>query len=134
MEKENRTIIIQLGDETWEVELLWDKAPNICKAIWSCLPQESFATGSKVCSNEIMFMLPLVMEGENMEWPRIGDVGWFTKRSQINIWYNDPGPLGPLGRTALFGRVTKNLKGIEKEADRIWTKPGAKIRITKKMG
>jgi hypothetical protein len=127
-----KIVVIQLGKETVEVELLWAKAPGICEALWSRLPIESFVTPAKVCSSEIIFMLPFMAEGENMVYPQTGDVGWWVKRQSVNIWYNDAGPLGPLGPTALFGRVTKNLEGIEREAKNIWAKPGAKIVLSKK--
>jgi hypothetical protein len=129
---EKKTVVIQLGNEAVEFELFSDKAPNICEAIWSRLPLESFVTPAKVCSSEIIFMLPFVVEGENMEWPKIGDIGWWAKRSSVNIWYNDAGPLGPLGPTALFGRVTKNLGGIEREAQITWANPGMRIFLSKK--
>jgi len=130
--RDKKVVVIQLGKETAEFELLWDKAPNICEALWSRLPLESFVTPAKVCSSEIIFMLPFMVEGENMVWPKTGDVGWWVKRASVNIWYNDAGPLGPLGPTALFGKVTKNLEGIEREAKNIWAKPGAKIVLSKK--
>lgn len=129
---DRKTVLIQLGSETAEIELLWDKAPGICEALWSRLPLESFVTPAKVCSSEIIFMLPFMAEGENMQWPKTGDVGWWVKRASINIWYDDAGPLGPLGPTALFGKVTKNLKGIEREGKKVWAKPGAKIVLTRK--
>jgi len=127
-----KTVVIQIGNERAEFELLWDKAPGICEALWFRLPLESFVTTAKICSGEIIFMLPFVAEGENMQWPKTGDVGWWVKRQSVNIWYGDAGPLGPLGPTALFGKVTKNLAGIEQEAQKIWAKPGARIVLARK--
>jgi hypothetical protein len=133
MENRNkRAVTIQLGSESAEFELLWDKAPSICEALWSRLPIESFVTPAKICSSEIIFMLPYVAEGENIGWPKVGDVAWWVRRSSINIWYNDPGPLGPLAPTAIFGRVTNNLEGIEREARKIWAKPGTKILLSRR--
>jgi hypothetical protein len=128
----DRLVGIQLGNEIAECELLWDQAPNICNTIWSRLPLESFVTHAKICSHEIIFMLPFMMEGENMKIPKIGEVGWWGKRSCVNLWYKDPGPLGPLGPTALFGKVTNNLEGIEQEAKMVWAKAGKKIVLFRK--
>jgi hypothetical protein len=127
-----KTVVIQLGNERGEIELLSDQAPKFCEALWSRLPLESFTTHAKVCSHEIIFMLPFMADPENMQLPKAGDVGWWVKRSCVNLWYDDPGPLGPLGPTLLFGRVTKNLEGITRQAKEIWKKPGSKILLSRK--
>jgi hypothetical protein len=110
-DRDKKTVVIQVGHATGEIELLWDQAPKFYEALWSRLPLESFATHAKVCSHEIIFMLPFMADVENMQLPKVGDVGWWVKRSCVNLWYDDPEPLGSLGPTLLFGQVTNNPEG-----------------------
>jgi len=128
-EKGGRKIIIQVGTEKAEATLLWEEAPNICKKIWENLPIRSSGTHAKVCNHELIFMLPFMMERENMQKVRPGAVGWWDVRSAVNIWYDDPGPAGPLGPTALFAIVTKNLEGIAREIRKAWIKPGVMVKL-----
>lgn len=120
-------LILEFGEEVSEIELFWNAAPNICEQIWSHLPIESFVTPAKVCGNEIIFMLPFTVGRENLQIPKIGDVGWWDKRVCVNIWYGDPGPIGPLGPTALFGRVSDNLEGIARQAHKNWIDAGTRM-------
>jgi hypothetical protein len=133
MAEKKRKLLIEAGDEKIVVELLWDDAPNFCKELWSRLPLTSHVGVAKICSHELMIMGPMVMPPENTkEKPVPGDVGWWDWRSNINIWYDDLGPLGPLGPTAChFGRVTKNLEGAGRIAARNWVRGGEKIAFKK---
>ncbi len=129
LREEKNKILIQIGKEKAIAELLWDEAPNICRRIWDSLPLESEGHHAKICNHELMFMIPLTIERENLKPVTVGDVGWWDVRSLVNIWYDDPGPNGPLAPTALFGRIKSNLEGIAREAAKIWVKPGVKIRM-----
>lgn len=126
-----KKIVIQYGNERAVATLLWDEAPTICSKIWESLPLESQATLAKVCNHEIIFMLPLVIERENLKPVTIGDVGWWDVRSAVNIWFADSGPAGPLGLTALFAKVTENLEGLARESMKVWTKPGVRVKLTR---
>jgi len=132
MSKEKaRKIIIQIGNEKAIATLLWDEAPTICSRIWENLPLESTTHSAKVCNHELIFMLPLVIERENLKPVTIGDVGWWDVRSAVNIWFDDPGPAGPLGPTALFAKITDNLEGLGREAMKVWAKPGVRVKLTR---
>ena len=124
-----RRISIQVGTEKAEAKLLWDDAPNICKAIWEHLPILSSGTHAKICNHELMFMLPFVVDRENLQEVTPGCVGLWDVRNMVNLWYGDPGPIGPLGLTALFAVVTKNLEGLGREIAKCWNSPGAVVRI-----
>lgn len=129
--EEKKDILIQIGREKAIAELLWNEAPGICKTIWESLPLESDGHHAKLCNHEVIFMLPLMIERENLKPVTVGAVGWWDVRSAVNIWYDDPGPTGPLGPTALFARIRSNLEGIAREAAKIWVRPGVRIRMEK---
>jgi hypothetical protein len=124
-------LLITVGNETAEAELLWSDAPNICKKLWENLPIRARGTHAKVCNHELMFMLPFPMARENLQQVTPGAVGWWDAQFVVNLWYDDPGPNGPLGPTALFAVVTKNLEGIGREIKKTWIKPGIEILLEK---
>jgi hypothetical protein len=128
-----RKLLIEIGDERIEAELLWDKAPNFCKVLWDRMPFTGRVNMAKICSNELMIMAPFTMPAENTkEKPISGDIGWWDWRQCINLWYDDLGPLGPLGATAChFARVTKNLEGAARVGARNWAKAGEKVTFKK---
>ncbi len=128
---EDKNIVIEIGSEKVIVKLLWDKAPNICKKIWENLPLESSATLAKICNHEFMIQLPFNASSENLQPSVPGSVGWWPIRQNVNIWFGEPGPIGPLGPTALFGEVISNLKGLFKEGINAWVKPGIRVSIYK---
>jgi len=128
-EKKQEKLVIQVGSEKAEAMLLWEDAPNICRAIWEHLPIQSSGTHAKICNHELMFMLPFVVDRENLQQVKPGCVGLWDTRNMVNIWYDDPGPIGPLGPTALFAVVTKNLEGIGREIAKSWNKPGVLVKF-----
>jgi len=127
-----RTVVLRIGREEVLIQLLWDQAPGICSKLWESLPLETTAHLAKVCNHELIFMLPFVAERENLQPVQPGSVGWWDVRSAVNIWFDDPGPNGPLGPTALIGRVVANLEGLAREALKVWARPGLRIRLEKK--
>ncbi len=129
--EKTKKIVIQVGNEKAVATLLWDEAPNICSKIWENLPIESTVHSAKVCNHELIIMLPLTIERENLKPVTVGDVGWWDVRSAINIWFDDPGPNGPLGLTALFAKITDNLEGLSREGMKVWAKQAARVKITK---
>jgi len=127
----NKKIVIEIGNEKVVVQLLWDEAPNLCSTIWDNLPIETDAHMAKVCNHEFMIQLPFNAPRENMKPVTPGSVGWWDNRQNINIWFDDPGPNGPLGLTALFGKVVCNIEGLFKEGLKVWAKPGVRVKIYK---
>jgi hypothetical protein len=124
----SRKISIQLGDEKAIAVLLDDKAPETCEAIWNTLPYETEAHHSRICNHEIIFAMPVVVDMENPVLPVVGDVGYWCVRQCVNLWYDE---MKPLGKTALFAKITENLEGFRKEAIKVWQHPGGKIKLDK---
>lgn len=129
--EENRTIVFKIGNSKILVDLLWKDAPNICRKIWENLPIEASATLAKICNHEFMIQLPFDVPLENISEAVPGSVGWWPIRQNVNIWFGELGPTGPLGPTALFGEVKANLKSLFYEGMNCWMKPGTKVIIYK---
>lgn len=121
-----RKISIQVGSEKATAVLLDKQAPKTCEAVWRLLPYETDAHHSRVCSNEIIFMMPAMVDAENPTVPKVGDIGYWTVRQCVNIWYDTMTPLGP---TNLFARIVENLEGFRTEAKKVWGSPGGTVRV-----
>ena len=99
---DKRKLLIEVGGEKATVKLLWSEAPQICQTLWDSLPLESTAHHAKLCNHEYMAQLRLEAPAENFKEVRIGDLGWWERKQTLNLWYDDPGPNGPLGPTCRF--------------------------------
>jgi hypothetical protein len=128
---ENRKLVIEVGGERAQVRLLWDEAPRICQALWESLPLESTAHHAKLCNHEYMAQLLLDAPAENMGPVHVGDLGWWARMQTLNLWYDDPGPNGPLGPTCRFGVVESNLAGLARVAKLVWERSGQRIRLSR---
>jgi len=128
---ETRNLGIEIGEEKIKVKLLWEDSPNICQILWDNLPFESSATMAKICNHEFMIQLPFNAPFENSQLPVPGSVGFWPIRQCVNIWFDDPGPTGPLGFTALFGQIVDNRDGLSSVAAKTWIKPGTRVKFYK---
>lgn len=125
----DKKVVVEIGNEKVIVKLLWDEAPNICKKIWDNLPIETDAHMAKVCNHEFMIHLPFNAPRENMQKVVPGTLGWWDNRQNVNIWFGDPGPNGPLGLTAAFGKVIDNIEGLAREGLKVWAKAGTRVKF-----
>jgi hypothetical protein len=123
-----RKIAIDLGKERAIAVLLDKDAPKTCNLIWSYLPWEADVHHARICKNELIFMMPAIIEMENPVFPVPGDIGYWTTRQCVNIWYDE---MEPLGKTNLFAKIVENLEGLKKEGMKIFKKPGSKIKISR---
>jgi hypothetical protein len=124
-----RKISLTLGKERAIAALLEKEAPKMCDAIWSFLPWEADTYHARICPNELIFMMPAIIESmENPVLPGKGDVGYWLARQCVNIWYDDT---QPLGKTELFAKIVENLEGFQKEARKVFKNPGVKIKVEK---
>ncbi len=126
-----KKMLMEIGTEKMVVELLWDQAPNICQKIWDNLPLETDAHMAKVCNHEFMIQLPFNAPRENMQTVIPGSLGWWDSRQNVNIWFDNPGPNGPLGLTALFGKIVTNIEGMHREGKKVWAKPGTRVKFSR---
>jgi hypothetical protein len=123
-----RKIAITLGKETAIAELLERDAPKTCEAIWSYLPWSADTYHARICKNELMFLMPAIVDMENPVIPVPGDVGYWCSRQCVNIWYDE---MQPLGKTNLFAKIVENLGGLQKEAGKVFKNPGVRLRVSK---
>jgi hypothetical protein len=78
-----------------------------------------------------MVQLPFNAPLENIQPSVPGSVGWWPVRQNVNIWFGDLGPTGPLGPTALFGQIVDNIEGLFSIAVKTWRKPGTRVKFYK---
>jgi len=120
---------ITIGDVEVKAKLLTEKAPNTIKIFESV---EKDLVGklnhAKVCDNELFFQSPVFIdEKENPVYPVAGDIGYWTVRQTICIWY---GKMKPLGPTNLFAQIEPgDLPKFAAEAKKVWNKQGALIKF-----
>ena len=82
--------------------------------------------------SSVFFPIPFFIdEQENPRVSEKGDIAFWNARQTICIFYDDMQPLGP---TPTFGRITGNLEGFQREAVKVWEKPGTIITLKKKEG
>ena len=120
-----KEIIIQIGDVECTAELLTEQAPHTCEAIQRALPISGMATHAKLVDREVFFPVPFFID--HQENPRVsekGDIAFWNARQTICISYDD---MKPLGATPTFGRITGNLEAFQREAVKVWEKPGTII-------
>ena len=127
-----KEITIQIGLEECTAELLTEQAPRTCEIIEQALPITGLATHAKLVDREIFFPVPFYIDAE--ENPKIsekGDLAFWNARQTLCIFYDD---MTPLGATPTFGRITGNLAGFQREAVKVWEKPGTLITLKPKEG
>lgn len=125
-----KEILMTIGDEECTVELLTEQAPRTCEIIENALPLAGMATHAKLVSREVFFPVPFYIdEQENPQVSEKGDLAFWNARQTLCIFYDD---MKPLGATPTFGRITGNLEGFQREAVKVWEKPGTIITLKEK--
>jgi hypothetical protein len=126
----SKEIIMLIGDQECTVELLTQQAPRTCEIIEKALPISGMATHAKLVDREVFFPIPFFIdEQENPRVSEKGDIAFWNARQTICIFYDD---MTPLGATPTFARITGNLEGFQREAVKVWEKPGTVITLKRK--
>ena len=121
-------IRILIGDEECRAELLVEDAPHICAAIAKALPLSGVLSHARLVDREVFFPIPFFIDDqENLKISEKGDIAFWNGRQSVCIFYDD---MVPLGATPTFGRITGNLEGFQREAARVWEKPGTRITFS----
>jgi hypothetical protein len=125
-----KEILIQIGEEECTVELLTEQAPRTCEIIEQALPITGLATHAKLVDREVFFPVPFYIDAEeNSKVSEKGDLAFWNARQTLCIFYDD---MTPLGATPTFGQITGNLAGFQREAVKVWEKPGTIITLKPK--
>jgi hypothetical protein len=125
-----KEIIILIGDEECTAELLTQEAPHTCATIENALPLRGVLSHAKLVDREVFFPVPFFIdEIENPKVSEKGDLAFWNGRQTLCIFYDD---MVPLGATPTFGRITGNLAGLQREAAKVWEKPGTPITLIAK--
>jgi len=118
---------IQIGDRTYEAELLNDLAPNICMAFANSLPVESFSVHAKFAGRELIVMVPFFADPENeILEVKPGDIGYYPGRQTICIFYGDT---MPFGKVSVFARLTDPPEELFEVGDAILEKGWLSAKI-----
>lgn len=126
----SQEIIVLIGDQECTAELLTEQAPRTCEIIEQALPISGMATHAKLVDREVFFPVPFFIdEQENPRVSQKGDIAFWNARQTICIFYDD---MTPLGATPTFGRITGNLEGFQREAVKVWERPGMIITLKRK--
>jgi hypothetical protein len=125
-----KEITILIGEEECTAELLTEQAPRTCEIIERALPLTGLLSHAKLVDREVFFPVPFFIdEPENPQFSQKGDLAFWNGRQTLCIFYDS---MTPLGATPTFGRITGNLEGFQREAAKVWEKPGTKITLTTK--
>ena len=123
-------ITILIGDEECAAELLTEQAPRICEIIEEALPVTGMATHAKLVDREVFFPVPFFIdEMENPRFSEKGDIAFWGARQTVCFFFDD---MVPLGATPTFARITGNLEGFQREANKVWENPGTIITLKKR--
>jgi hypothetical protein len=113
-------IRIDVDDRYCTIDLLTAEAPETVKGLLEMLPLDTVITHAKFAGEEMILMLPRLLERENMvSSVARGDVCYYPDRQTICIFYGD---IVPFGAAGLFGRVSKD-DGLLKSGGDIWRRP-----------
>lgn len=127
-----KEITIRIGREEVTAELLTEEAPRTCQIIEKALPLTGLLSHAKLVDREVFFQVPFFIdELENLKLSEKGDLAFWNARQTLCIFFDDMVPLGPV---TTFGRITRNLEGLQREAAAVWEMPGKRIILKAKRG
>ena len=122
-------IRMRIGGESATISLYDRQAPNMCRKILGVLPLKTVLLHAKFAGPEIMLRAPLFCDGENMTTRQeAGNVCYNDSSQTICIFYEDVPGMGPC---TLFGKITENLEGIQREGRKGWRRQGTVVEITR---
>ena len=126
-----KKIEIIIGEEKGIAELFEEKAPKYVEALWNALPLDGIVSHANFSGEEMSIPTPeLTRVKENIAYKTCpGDLGYGAgKGSGLIVYY---GNLSVTKPGCVFGRITSNLEGIQKEGRRVWKERGKKMVIRK---
>lgn len=127
-----RQLKLTLGDESAIVDLYEEEAPKTVDAVWEdVLPWELSSTQhARFSGHEFWGACPIALEEkENMNYEvSTGEVGFFPFSPSIVCWYDDVEVITP---SNVFGRISENLEGIQKNARRTWFENEIPMKLEK---
>lgn len=112
-------MVIACKDFEVEAELLEERCPKTCEAIWRALPLEAEL---EVWKEEVYFEIPVKIEPENpTPETRAGDVSYWPEGPGFCIFFGSSQPISPVNT---FARVEKSAEQFRrvKTGDKIVVK------------
>ncbi len=118
---------LELGGYSCRMQLLRDRAPELCRRFVECLPLRSFVVHAKFAGDELFFMVPFLARAENLvSGVAPGDVGYYPDRETVCLFY---GTIVPFGQVGLFARIVEGLDALRELGPRIWRGSALPIRV-----
>jgi hypothetical protein len=118
-----KKVELRIRDQKAVIELFQDQAPLSCEKIWRLLPIRGPLCHAKFAGDELMFMIPAVMEPEFFkETIETGDVLYYPVQQTICLFYGKnivPFGAGPFNA---IGRITEGLANLAQLAKLITQK------------
>ena len=125
-----RKIEVRVGDQVAVAEMMEDKAPKTCEAVWKALPIRGNLIHAKIAGGEFFFKIPVFIDLENpTKEQKEGNIAYWDAGQSVCIFYDH---IAGVGHVNTFARITENLDGIKAEGRKGWKKQGAPIEIRRK--
>ncbi|MBS3815213.1 MAG: DUF3830 family protein [Hadesarchaea archaeon] len=110
-ESVTKKILIECKDFEVEAELLEDRRPETCDAIWKALPLEGEA---KVWKEEVYFDIPTDIEAETPSPSAdCGDVSYWPEGPAFCIFYGLSQPASPVNTFAKIEEGIEKFREVE---------------------
>jgi hypothetical protein len=124
--------LLSIGKHNAGIELFEDRAPQATLQIWNLLPIQVPLCHAKFAGDELMFMIPAVMEPEFFkETIEAADVLYYPIQQTICLFYGKnivPFGSGPFNA---IGRITEGLADLAQLAELIIQKGFQWAHLTK---
>ncbi len=112
--------VLSMGSLRAVIGLSEDKAPQTCTRIWRSLPLQGPLSHAKFAGEEVVFMIPLVMEAEYLKSTiEPGDVLYYPVQQTICLFYGEAiEPFGQ-GPFPFIGRILEGRSALSEMARRV---------------
>ncbi len=111
---------IKLGNRRATIEFLEDQAPKSVEKIWELLPLEIPLCHAKFAGDELMFMIPLVMDAEAAKDKlESGDIVYYPIQQTLCLFFSDSIRQFGSGPINIVARITDGFEDLKEMAQDI---------------
>ena len=111
---------IKLGNRRATIEFLEDQAPKSVEKIWELLPLEIPLCHAKFAGDELMFMIPLVMDAEAAKDKlECGDIVYYPIQQTLCLFFSDSIRQFGSGPINIVARITDGFEDLKEMAQDI---------------
>lgn len=112
--------VLSMGAHRAVIVFSEDRAPETCNRIWRSLPLQGPLSHAKFAGEELVFMIPLVMDAECLKATiEPGDVLYYPVQQTVCLFYGEAiEPFGP-GPFPFIGRILEGWSALKEMARRV---------------